>query len=157
MSYMILRGTQTGQIPGSLSQLDDVSATKMGMKSYQHGTTYNGGIAPTITLTAGGGTLNSVGYSSFIPYQLQDGTWRMKFSFVVTLSSATRTGADFAVNGVTYSNSNVSCSGGNVGVSVTTYALTTSTNIILGYNSASTTAHTMSGDVPLTAKPTWAY
>lgn len=136
---------------------DDVSLTIAGRKIYSHGTTYAGGAAPTITLSGGGGSLSSVDLSHFIPYQMGDSSWRMKFNVIVTLSSTSRTGASLSINGVTFDGSlqqaiSGSSSSGNL---VAGYA--TSSLIGVEHSSASTASYKFSGDVKLSSKPTWAY
>ena len=42
------------------SALDDATATQLGLKQYLHGTTYNGGIAPTVTAGSGITTIGTV-------------------------------------------------------------------------------------------------
>jgi uncharacterized delta-60 repeat protein len=54
--------------------LSDVEATRLGYKTYISGTAYNNGIKPTITSTLDGASLNA----EFIPYQAQNGSWRIK-------------------------------------------------------------------------------
>lgn len=141
--------------------VDDITATRLGQKAYAHGTTYNGGNAPTITLDSGGGTLSSVNYSSFIPYQMQDGSWRMRFNVGVTLSSAVRTQATIRVNGVTsiatYYQGVSGCS--EITTATLQYAMFEggSGDIIVAHASATTSIYNYSGDVALASKPTWAY
>jgi hypothetical protein len=148
-------------MPATNSNLDNASATRLGLKSYSHGTTYNGGIAPTITLDSGGGTLTSVNYSSFIPYQMQNGSWRMKFNAGVTLSSATRTQATISINGITSIASFYQSVSGSSEVTTATlqYAMLEggADDIIVAHASATTSIYNYSGDVALASKPTWAY
>lgn len=132
--------------------------TKLGLMQYAHGTTYNGGIAPTITLAAGGGTLILVTYSSLIPYQISDGTWRMKFNINVQLSATARTSVELAINGVSYASvGNISFNGGFLGASSSALAFTSTSTLVLNYASATAVIHILSGDVPLASKPNWAY
>ena len=55
--------------------LSDIAATMYGLKAYHHGTTYNGGNSPTITLSGGGGSLSSVEQCDIFPFQDQQGNW----------------------------------------------------------------------------------
>lgn len=139
--------------------LTDAQATALGYKTYSSGTTYNGGLAPTITLSAGGGTLTSVSYSYFIPYQVQDATWRMRFNLTISVSSTARSSATITINGVTFLNSAYSSvSGYNSAVQVNAAAvLTNSSNVYMEHGTTLTTSYGWSGDVQLNAKPTWAY
>lgn len=129
--------------------------TKLGFMQYVHGTTYNGGVAPTISVT----NLSSVSFSAFIPYQMSDGTWRLRFNFgcVVSVAASVFT---VTINGVTFK------SGAEQAIVATSstaaaYILETHTNSNAAtmYISFSTTVTSpkISGDVILNSKPTWAY
>lgn len=154
----LANGTQSGLLPPTTA-MGDVLATQLGYKRYQHGTIYNGGNAPTVTLAAGGGTLSSVNLTSFIPYQTQEGSWRLRFNVTVTLSSTARTTVRLNVAGVTFAGSFQSLSGNNNQVSAVGGAYTRSGggDMEMFYSSVSATEHYFSGDVDLASKPTWAY
>ena len=139
--------------------MSDEVATMLGRKHYQHGTTYKNGIAPTITLFSGGGTLSSIEFSQFIPYQTQDGNWRMRFNLKANVSSTSRSNARFAVVGVTFPATGDAISGGVETSSATTYFAFTESSSNIGTDHSSTTAsgYRFSGDVRLASKPTWAY
>jgi len=142
--------------------MDNSTATRLGLKQYLHGTTYNGGNAPTVTLTSGGGTLSAVNRAVFIPYQMQDGAWRMKFNFSTTLSAVSRTTVVFAVAGVTFKGESsyyqsVSGTSGNASPVIDAFTVPNTGTIQLDYSSGTTTGHFVSGDVELDSKPTWAY
>ena len=151
----------TATMPTSLT---DAEATRLGLKSYSHGTTYNGGIAPTVTLSGGGGSLSSVQLGQFIPRQMQDGSWRLEFNLAVTVSSLSRGAAIFAVNGVIFKNV-----GGSQIISVSGSSLVASFNpqyikvdgnantIQIQHVAITTDNYTLSGSVPLESRPTWAY
>ena len=135
------------------TSMTDAEATRLGLKSYSHGTTYNGGIAPTITGIAG----LVVTRSKFIPYQMQDGTWRLKFNARITCTSIST--LSFSITGVTvestslnyqaFSTSQQNFAGGGRGeVDSSTWTIS--------YSSAFTQA-SMSGDIELASKPTWAF
>lgn len=141
--------------------LANASSTILGQKEYFHGTTYNGGIAPTVTLVSGGGTLSSVGRAVFIPYQMQSGTWRMRFNMNATLSSTLRTGATFGINGVTFQSTvDQEVSGGvETAAALINSSNTTNntSNVTISHASAAATAYLIAGDVELASKPTWAF
>jgi len=155
-------GTNGGTLP-AVSSMGDVLATQLGYKVYQHGTSYNSGVAPNITMTGGGGTLSSVVRSAFVPYMVQDGTWRLSISFVVTVSSTARTAATFAINAVTFKNTSswnqplwAQNYDGSVGT-LYAFAATNTSNVQVNHASATTTAYGFTGDVELNSKPSWAY
>jgi len=143
--------------------MDDTTATRLGLKQYLHGTTYNGGNAPTVTLAFGGGTLTSVTRALFVPYQMQDGTWRLKFNAILAPSSTSRISVQFAVFGVVAKNVSYQAI-----IATTTAAsqLTTGyatpgtgTIMVADHNGAAVTStfYSFSGDIELDSKPTWAY
>jgi hypothetical protein len=141
--------------------LTQAQATKLGLMSYTSTGTYNGGGAPTLTLSAGGGTLSSVIRAVFLPYQTMDGNWRLKMNCAVLLSTVSRTTAQIAINGVSFN----STSGYNQPVpgivnpifAIESYANGTSNVIEFDYSTSTTNDHYWSGDVELASKPTWAY
>lgn len=139
--------------------LSDAQATQLGYKEYLHGTSYNGGNAPTITLTAGGGTLSSVNRGSFIPYQTQASVWRMRFNISVTLSSTARTSVNLTVNGVTSYNGAIQAVSGGPAAAVAANSYWQSNSAVIETANASTSSTTWqySGDIALDSKPTWAY
>jgi hypothetical protein len=135
----------------------DVKATQMGLKTYAHGTTYNGGNAPTITLNSGGGTLTGVDYSAFIPYQMQNGAWRLKGSFGTTMSSTARTEVVFKVAGIFMAATQPISGSPSPGAAVQRMRAYADNNFAIAHVSASTTAYYVNFDIELTSKPTWAY
>lgn len=141
------------------TSIENVKATQMGLKSYAHGTTYNGGIAPTVTLTGGGGVLSSVDGTSFIPYQMQDGSWRLKGNIAVALDSQTRTTAQLTIDGISFSGTQAIAASLNTTGAYTSRmrANNASGAIDVLHASATTTTYYFSFDVLLVSKPTWAY
>ena len=139
--------------------LSDAAATRAGLKSYSHGTTYNGGIAPTVILSSGAGSLSTVDFSEFIPYQMQNGSWRLKFNLSVTLSTTARTEVGIAINGVTYPSGYAQLTQGWANRIALTYGRSKaqSTTFFLEHASDTTASYYFGGDVALASKPTWAY
>lgn len=140
--------------------MSDAVATRLGYKQYVHNTAYSGGNTPTVTLAGGGGTLTSTDLGVFIPYQVQDGSWRMRFNVVITVSSTTRTDATINVAGVTNHATVRQAIGGHLD-SVTSPHRVSATenagNYSIAHASASSTIYRYFGDVVLASKPTWAY
>ena len=144
------------------ASLSDVQATILGLKQYLHGTTYSGGIAPTVTAGAGITSIGTVTRALFIPYQCQDGTWRMRFTIQINgATSTSSTGHQINVNGIVFKNVT------NYNQVISGYAntqwsdvavLANSTTINIGHSSGvSPATYGFAGDVELNAKPTWAY
>ena len=142
------------------SSLSDAQATAMGLKQYLHGTTYNGGIAPTVTCAQSG---FAVTRALFIPYQVNDGSWRLKFNVATTFTSATLSTLSVAVNGVTSKNITgftqvIQAVFGNYSGPVRGTIAPNNGNLSIDVTSGvSTTGALYSGDVELESKPTWAY
>jgi hypothetical protein len=157
VGFGIVSENASGLMPATNTNLDNASATRLGLKAYAHGGSYVSGLAPTIALSSGGGTLSSVTGSSFIPYQMQDGNWRMRFNFRVVVSSTARTIADFTVVGITYKNAGDLSLSSYTGVISNAFAVANSNTLEVFHSSTSTTFYAVSGDVDLASKPTWAY
>lgn len=152
--------TSNGLMAANLSDLSDAAATRMGMKQYLHGTTYNGGIAPTVTLSSGGGSISAVTRALFIPKQLQDGTWHLWMSAEIELTSTARTAIVFAINGITSKNvaNWTQIVTGNYGsVSGLAYAMANTNTVEIDIVVTSSTHSYFAGDIELDSKPTWAY
>jgi len=62
----ILSGTVAAARLPAPTAYSDADATRMGLKQYLHGTSYNGGISPTVT---GIGSVSTILRAVFIPYQ----------------------------------------------------------------------------------------
>lgn len=138
------------------TQMSDVLATKLGLKQYLSSGTYNGGLAPTITST--NWTTQS---GIFIPYQLQDGSWRLKITLTGILSVAS-SGPTWTINGVAFKAGTNDyqtlagwSSGGGTNPAVT--YVNPGTGLIVGAGSVAKTYWSACGEVALASKPTWAY
>ena len=142
-----------GIFPALNTELDNVTATRLGLKQYLHGTTYNGGNAPTVS----GATVSSVSYGTFVPYQLHDATWRMKFN--IELTSTASSNIQPSINGVTtVAYKQAISTHSDLGVSATLcYALASSSQIRMTHSTATSSITCFSGDIALASKPTWAY
>jgi hypothetical protein len=153
----ILSGTVGAARLPAPSAYADAEATRMGLKQYVHGTNYNSGISPTVT-----GTNWTNVFATFIPYQLSDGTWRMKFNLNGTTSAATAS-LSLSVNGLLFkvlesqavSVTQLDTTGGTKWTVLGRTILNTN-QIQLVYNLA-VFNHSASGEVELASKPTWAY
>jgi hypothetical protein len=138
----------------------DAKATKLGLKTYLHGTSYNAGISPTVTSSQSG---FSVQRAIFIPYQLQDGSWRIKANVSGIFTSATITTIQMTVNGVTFKNISGYSQPGSVafaGFSGGCRAFASEgTGILRSDISGGTTTSEIKFfvDAELDSKPTWAY
>lgn len=147
-----------GAFPSLTSSLDNATATQLGLKQYLHGTNYNGGNAPTVTSAQPG---FAVSRAVFIPYQTQDGAWRLRFNINATFTSDVILVTLITVNGVT-SKSGMDHSisgffgGNNNGAKAFWAQNTSSQNMYVGTAATAFSWHT-SGDIELQSKPTWAY
>jgi hypothetical protein len=147
------------------TSLTDADATRMGLKRYLWvggvSTAYNGGVVPSLSAT---NILNTTASKAvLIPYQMQDGTWRLKFHLRVALSAST-TSISVTINGVTFS-----ASDSFEEVCVFRQTADNTTAHLAGYiggGNGTVTGITIStavsggawfGDASLSSKPTWAY
>jgi len=140
------------------TSMTDAEATRLGLKVYSHGVTYTGSPnSPTVTLGAGGGSISSVVLSSFIPYQLQSGAWRMKFTIVLTVNVLGRANLPVIVAGITYASTYQFGSAGTTDtVAFATYT-EPSTSQLQIVGSVTAGFYSMSFDVLLASKPSWAF
>jgi hypothetical protein len=163
VGFGLVSETSSGLMPSTNVNLDNASATRLGLKQYLHGTTYNGGNAPTVTYNGGGGSVSSVPRAVFIPYQMQDGTWRLKFNMQVQFSSTSRTQASIAVAGITTKNVSNYFQGitGSqdtaAGYMAIAYTDVNSNIMYVLHATATTVGYRFAGDIELESKPTWAY
>lgn len=140
------------------TSMDDSLATAFGFKRYIPGGSYNGGGAPTIT---GTNSFANDSDTSFYPYQTQDGDWRMRFNITGVTSAAT--GTTLTISGVTFKNLNGTTEGQAVAVKtdVNNWARGAANDggvaTMVCTCASSATAWSISGDVMLASKPTWAY
>lgn len=136
-----------------LNTADNYSGnTKMGLMVYRHGTTYNGGNAPTVTGTAG----FALSFSSFRPYQMADGTWFLHFN--IHYSHTASATADISVNGITavaFQPITVrDLSGTFTAGSGQTSA---GSSMPIRFSTTNSGDVAVSGNIELASKPTWAY
>lgn len=158
---------------GSLSPIQGTPGTvapqessAMGTKQYIAGTSYQNG-TPAVTSDSGlaGFSQTTNARTVLVPYQMMDGTWRMRFNVVVAFNSATVTDETFSISGVSFktisgAGSNPPISAGNSQGSLIKTAFVENNGdgvrAILNASTASVTAFSFSGDVELNSKPTWA-
>jgi len=149
----------------SASTLPDSEATRLGLKTYRHGGSYNNSLAPTITMPArspsGGGAAITVNRSSFIPFEDQDGNWFLDFRFNVSVPSvAATTSITFSVAGITSeASADQAFTSWANNVTGNDRALVTnnSSSFVHTHSGSTTTNYSCSGIIELNAKPTWAY
>lgn len=156
----ILSGTVAAARLPAPSAYSDAEATRMGLKQYLHGTAYNGGFSPNLSLFSGSGTLSII-RGLFIPYQMQDGTWRLRFN-VNNTTSLSNTTITIAINGVTFKNISsyqqaISVMGGTTSPFTANGSVGANTNYMTCFSTSGQTEFRWSGDVELESKPTWAY
>lgn len=137
------------------SSLGDAAATMMGMKQYTTGVTYNNSTQITFSSTPAGW---SVTHAYFIPYKVQDGSWRCRVNINASWTStatpsvsinlealsATQPAYASAATTAAYSYGFITRSGSQASTIEWRYG-------------AAQTGGTWSADFVLNAKPTWAY
>jgi hypothetical protein len=145
----------TGALSFPITNLSNAQATSMGLKQYLHGTTYNGGIAPTVS-----GTGVTPVRAVFTPYQLQDGTWKLRGLIVSSMTSGTS--QVFAIDGITTKNvsnyyQNGSCQAIGTAPYLGTIAFDINGNTGTVGAATTSTSFRINFDIELESKPTWAY
>ena len=130
----------------SPTQLSDSEATKLGMKQYD------------ITVTSSSGNWVST-LAKGIPYQMQDGSWRLKFNISGNESPKTNS-ILLSVSGVTFDATYQAVAGyfGDEPVEISRTQQNSGNILIRGYNGTTGLGNflSISGDVSLNRKPTWA-
>lgn len=142
--------------PLSPTVMDNAEATRNGRKQYLHGTTYNNGVAPTVTTNASSGDVKR---AQFTPYLSQDGTWYLNGTIAITHGSDT--GHTLTINGVVFKNTTgftqaITCGAdGTQGAK----ALTTinTANVAVTFASGSAATYLTLSNIELNEKPTWVY
>lgn len=144
------------------TEMTKEEATKLGKYTYLgDGTTYKDGIAATIT----GGTLIA---SQLIPYQMQNGSWRLKFNISTsTISANWNTTSDgyyinIYINGILFKNISTFYQAFTVNqhhlASGETHGyVNPNDNKLNIVGTINTEIIDLSGDVTLESKPDWAY
>lgn len=128
-------------------------------KQYVVGTAYTNG-TPSITCAALSGF--AVARAVMIPYQTQDGAWRMRFNIVATFTAASVSSATLTLSGVTFKTAtsyNQAIAGlcGGVLAWPRCYTNTGAGTVTFDFPSATSCSEIhLSGDVELDSKPTWA-
>jgi hypothetical protein len=135
--------------------MTDAEATRLGLKTYLHGGSYVSGLAPTVTGTISATTTSR---GAFVPYQMQDGAWRMKFNIKGTAAAVAFN--NFTIAGILSAavDQVVIMYQADSGITYTTQAsLPASGNLVSWRVNAVTSSIILYGDVELASKPTWAY
>lgn len=159
----IASGTKKGLFPPAVTSLDDVLATQLGLKTYRHGTNYNGGNAPTISTNNSLASF-SVGYSMFQPRMDQDGVWFLKAKGFMSFSSTNRADFSFGINGILFRNTanaqrtgHATGTSGNADSRYVTFNHNEANFVLIFTSSQNHTSLWFEFDAELESKPTWAY
>lgn len=133
--------------------MSDVLATKLGLKVYRGGSTYNGGV----TIAGVGATFGGDNY--FIPYQVQDGSWRCLmmlhgsgFGVVNNLG--------YTIVGISVTDTQAVPMGSVIQTGVADAILVFSRVAVSGFTmvtSGNMNQFFGTADIALSAKPSWAY
>jgi hypothetical protein len=141
--------------------LSNAQATKLGHKHYLHGQTYYNGVGPTIVNQVGGSPTIS---GCFIPYQMQDGIWRLRGNLCVLGHTAVGPGTTHlcSITEITFHATLVTIlshdlDAGNAASVIRHYLAPATNYVYCGIASGTFTEITTSFDAPLASKPTWAY
>ena len=156
LGHKIVSQYSAGLMPDIHSSLDDAAATRLGLKQYLAGSSYNGGN----TITIGGTAYTSTERGVFIPYQMQDGTWRCKINLVVVVSGdGTITVSSMTAKNVSGYTQFVPGTSFDGGATTQNSYISPNTNAITFNNTVGIAGDHMSfnADIELEAKPNWAY
>jgi hypothetical protein len=129
-------------------------------RQYRMGGIFNGGNQSTLTLGLGYGL---TGYDGFLaPYQLFDGTWKIKGNLYFTTSHAAVTYATFYINSVASLNTFMQCftchtDGGGSGYGSDGGVFYTTGTMFEVRSSNSAQSFYITMDIILNAKPNWVY
>ena len=156
--------SSTGLLPPP-TLMNDSLATSLGHKTYTHTGSYNGGNIPTLG-TDVGSISNAV--TRLVPYQMQNGTWRLRYTISAVLTASAGQG-NLTINSVVGVASLNQAGGAHMGGAATdghgTHFFQPGGNFTWFLpGAASNPVHTLttgnpiiSGDVELSSKPNWAY
>lgn len=146
-----------GNLKFSVTKLSNEQATSLGLKQYIAGNTYNG----NNTISLGGTDSFSFTRAVFVPYQMQDGTWRLKFNVRGTRSAGAA--GWISISGVIFKDASgwqqsIDASQNDANSISKSYAFTSQNSNEISYSfTAPVTIILFSGDVELKTKPIWAY
>lgn len=150
----------SGYYPAANSSFDDVTATRLGLKIYEHGIVYNNGMSPTIAAGADVSSIGTIRRALFIPYQVKDGNWRLRFTIYISGATSVASSTHFiSVNGVIFKNTTSfyqACAGA-AGGQTEVLAFPNENRIRFAGASGAPSDFAVYGDVELESKPTWAY
>lgn len=154
VGFGLATATQSGLLP-PVTSMSDALATAQGHKQYTTGVTYNNGTQVTFSSTPAGWSLT---YAYFVPYQMQDGTWRCRINVAASWTSSSTPAVVINLEALANSQPAAASAGTTPAYSYgfITRTGTQTSNIEWRYGAAQT-AGTWSADVVLNAKPTWAY
>jgi len=156
--------------------MSDSQATALGLKQYVVGNpggsasgartaVFANGASLTYTATSSNGgvleTASNASYAILIPYQMQDGSWRLKAHGYSQLNIAGSGTIQFFFTGFTFKSYSSATAWGVVGGDWSTnYVLNGgpgTNNIVVSQTGVVAGSHAWNFDIDLTAKPTWAY
>lgn len=143
-----------------VSILNDAEATRLGHKQYLAGSSYANGV--TISITNGSVSGLTTPRGVFVPYQMIDGTWRLKANVYVSFSTLTTSDQTFTIAGITFKNSSGYNQEGTASNSSgskknASFANPNASTFRIIMESSSINAYYFSFDCELDSKPTWAY
>jgi hypothetical protein len=148
-----------GGLPRAATAMDNAEATRLGLKMYVAGTSYNNSASPTLSGSNSWSTVRGV----FRPFQTQDGTWFLWMQVQGTVSSGSRTSSTVDINGITtkntagYNQALACTSGGSATDSPSAEMGENDNTVVFRHATDTTTRYSFEGTIELESKPTWAY
>jgi len=132
--------------------MSDATATMLGLKVYNGGSTYNG-----VTISGVGATFSAD--SNFIPYQMQDGSWRCRMMLHGT-GFGVVSSLGYTITGISVNNTQAVPTGSVIQTGVADATLVFHRVASSGFTmvtSGNMNQFFAATDIALSAKPSWAY
>lgn len=147
-------GSAAGTLPPVTSMGDDL-ATQLGLKQYITGVTYNASTQITFSSTPAGWSLT---HAYFIPYKVQDGSWRCRVNINASWTSTATPSVSINLEALSSTQPAYASAATTAAYSYgfITRSGSQASTIEWRYGAAQT-GGTWSADFVLNAKPTWAY
>jgi len=151
-------GAAAGTLP-PVTSMSNALATQLGYKQYLWNTAYNASVTPSVSSGQAGW---STTYGYFRPYQLQDGSWVLRYSVQGSYTAANVASVAVTITGITFADAEsvTGTLGSNITNNTSRGGLTgaggNSITIFVS-SSGNTSSFTATGEARLSSKPTWAY
>jgi hypothetical protein len=159
VGFGIASTTSAGLLP-PVTSMSDALATQLGLKSYYNGVTYNNGVSLSVSANSGN-AVSTINGAWFIPYMVQDGTWRVRFQIQFSLTASNAAGTyGYSIASLSFKTGLYQAISAAFLAGAGNYSQVVAvpnTDDILITTSIAGDSFSFGGDVALNSKPTWAY